>query len=167
MTWIRLNGASGSGKTTIVRNLSFKLNGLPRYLTENDKKILKKFETHYSFLLNQFCGCRAVYIQSSFDPNKFFTIKSLLSKKIALVTSIDKYKSNLSQGESQRFILLEALELQPDLLILDESLSGLPEDHELSVLQAIKDLYENLNLLYISHRNNSEIERLFSESIDL
>ena len=167
MTWIKLNGDSGIGKTTIVRNLSFELNNIYHKKTENDLLILKKYKKQYDFLIDKFNGCESIYTHSNFEANRFFNISSKKSKRLASVTEIDSYRSNLSQGETQRFILLEALDVEPDLLILDESLSGLPEHYETKILRAIKKIYNGINLLYISHRKSQKIQTLFNWNIEL
>lgn len=167
MTWIKLNGDSGIGKTTIVRNLSFELNKIYYKKTENDLSILKKYKKQYDFLIDKFNGCETIYTHSNFEANRFFNVSKKISKRLALVTEIDSYQSNLSQGETQRFILLEALEAEPDLLILDESLSGLPEHYETKILQAIKEIYDKISILYISHRKSKKIQSMFNWNIEL
>ena len=50
---------------------------------------------------------------------------------------------------------------------MDECLSGLPEIFELEILIFIKENFPKLNILYISHRINDAISRLFEDEIRL
>lgn len=64
-----------------------------------------------------------------------------------------KYPSQLSGGEAQRIALIRALELEPDLLILDEVTSGLDLKTAAKVIDLIRHLSgeRDMAVLVISH----------------
>lgn len=167
MTWLKITGESGTGKTTIARNLCFELNKIEHVKTENDVKILKKYQDNFDCLRNSFNCNNVIYVHSNFDPNSFFYAADNMDATTSSLLGVVKYSPNLSQGEVQRFILMEALNLKPNLIILDEALTGLPEAHELKILKKLKILFPDLHLLYISHRNSKSIETLFERKMEL
>lgn len=60
--------------------------------------------------------------------------------------------SNLSKGEKARIVLGRTLYLNPDILIIDETLSNLSETMENEILENLLQK-EELTLIYITHRN--------------
>ena len=72
--------------------------------------------------------------------------------------------NKLSGGQIQRVAIANALALQPSLLILDESTSGIDKVTESKIFENIMKL-ERLTVIVISHSNN--VEKLFSKIIDL
>ena len=165
--WIKLNGESGSGKSTIAKNVAFKLNLLPRIFVDKEDVIIKKYSRQIEFILNKNLNRSATYLGNKIQPNKYFNIEKHQNKNLYNVLKIQEYSKHLSEGESQRFKLLEAISTSPGLLIMDECLSGLPEELEYQVLYCIKQNYASINCLYISHRLNTQIDGLFEKSLRL
>jgi len=60
--------------------------------------------------------------------------------------------SKFSGGQAQRMVIARALYFNPDLLILDESLSGVSLDVEDKILDNIINHYKDITLIIISHR---------------
>lgn len=60
--------------------------------------------------------------------------------------------TTLSGGQRQRLAIARALYREPDLLLLDESTSGLDEATELKVLTAIRRDYPGTSVLFVTHR---------------
>jgi ABC-type bacteriocin/lantibiotic exporter with double-glycine peptidase domain len=70
----------------------------------------------------------------------------------------------LSLGERQRIQLIRVLLTKPQVLILDEALSGIDEDLERNIILQLIDDRSILTLVYIGHRRS--IQNLFDKRID-
>nr|WP_281356608.1 ABC transporter ATP-binding protein [Sulfitobacter algicola] len=81
-----------------------------------------------------------------------------------LETVISPNGSNLSGGQKQRLALARAILSRPEILILDEALSGVDEAQELRILGAIDTLLPNTTFIIASHRASSlfHCTRMFS-----
>ncbi len=78
-----------------------------------------------------------------------------------LTNCLDRYPRQLSGGQQQRVAIARAALSHPDLLLMDEPLSGLDEALKDSIMEMIKHLAEacDLPIIYVSH-HYSEIARL-------
>ena len=80
-------------------------------------------------------------------------VKELMKSAGLSQSHIHKYPRQLSGGEAQRIALVRALELKPDLLILDEVTSGLDSKTAARILDLVYRLREGeeMAVLIISH----------------
>ena len=76
--------------------------------------------------------------------------------------NIDEDGKSLSGGQMQRIAIANALSLDPALLILDESTSGVDKETESKIFKNLFDLNQ-LTIIAISHSKN--IEKLFDRHI--
>ncbi len=67
--------------------------------------------------------------------------------------SIGDMGSMLSGGQKQRLGIARALYREPQILILDEATNALDKQTELEILDSIKQSYQNITLILITHRN--------------
>ncbi|MEN3015143.1 MAG: ABC transporter ATP-binding protein [bacterium] len=67
--------------------------------------------------------------------------------------------SNYSKGMQQRFSILQAIIIEPKLLILDELTSGLDPIGQYEILEIVKKLKNQTTILFTSH-NLAEIEQI-------
>jgi ABC-type sugar transport system ATPase subunit len=84
-----------------------------------------------------------------------------LSEAMGIVDLLDRKPQGLSGGEAKRVSLGRAIAVRPQLLCLDEALTGLdPETHS-SIMKLLKKIIaqEKLTTLYITHQQ-SEAEAL-------
>lgn len=159
-----LFGASGSGKTTLLRLVA----GLDRpdagrialgertlvniddktFVPPNRRRIGVVFQEprlfpHYRVRKNLAYGMPA-----SARP-RFDAVVALLG----IGHLLDRMPGTLSGGEAQRVAIGRALLTEPDLLLMDEPLSGLDGARKRELLQFIRRLVNEINIpvVYISH----------------
>ena len=60
--------------------------------------------------------------------------------------------NNLSQGQKQRISIARALTARPEVLVLDEAMSGLDPRSEEKIISAIRGSYPDTTLVLITHR---------------
>jgi len=74
-------------------------------------------------------------------------------EKVQLTQYKNAYPNNLSGGQQQRVALARALVLQPKILLMDEPLSNLDYDLNLSLRKEILRLQKDLGItmLYVTH----------------
>jgi ABC-type dipeptide/oligopeptide/nickel transport system ATPase subunit len=165
--WVKLIGPSGVGKSTICRDIVFTNNQIKKINSDTEIQILSTYKTEINKIKASITSTNSVLIDSRMTANKFFKNNTDAGKKFLAVSKINKFEYSLSQGEIQRFVMLEAISSQSDLIVMDECLSGLPESFELEILRFIKQLLPNLNCIYVSHRINAKISNLFNMEIKL
>ncbi|MEM7384918.1 MAG: ATP-binding cassette domain-containing protein [Verrucomicrobiota bacterium] len=84
-----------------------------------------------------------------------------LADALGIVSILDRKPAGLSGGEGKRVALGRALASRPDLLCLDESLTGLDTETHESILQLLLEIIqrERVTTLHITH-NREEGNRL-------
>lgn len=168
-------GESGSGKSSIAKllvrlekfekgeikfkNLSYKK------LNKNDSKIINK-------------KIQLVFQNSLGAVNPKFTVEKILleplnvyyknlsyeDKKQKIIDLLEKVKlseqylnflpNKLSGGQLQRVCIARALIIEPEIIIFDESFSGLDPIIEKEILNLLVELKEKINLTYIFISHN-------------
>ena len=164
---IAITGLSGSGKSTIAKvicglikptNGLIKLNNKILYCSNSKKNIppnLRKIGmvfqeprlfSHMTVKNNLLYGQRR---NTKLDITKLEKIVKILGIKDIL----DRRTYNLSGGEAQRVSIGRALLSEPDILILDEPLTGLDTPRQNKILSIIKSINKNIKIpiLFISH----------------
>lgn len=95
---------------------------------------------------------------------KITKVDEIINKKdLRLESMLYDEGFNLSGGERQRIILARSLLLNPQVLILDESLSEVDKETETDILECIDKKYQGITILYISHTNT----KVFSNVIEM
>ena len=158
---IMLLGESGIGKSTLLKMIkgyldnnfiypNIKLNDII-YISQNE---ILFTDTIYNNLI----------IGNSNEKElskviKLCCLESVIKKrKLGLQSLIEENGYNLSGGEKQRIILARALLKNPKILLIDEGLSQLNNKLERIILKNIIDYYNNMTIIFVSHRNeNSDL----------
>ncbi len=164
--WLRLAGASGLGKTTLLRTLmglwphhrgSWQLPG-GRSLLLPQKPYLA------SGRLDQLLAYPATQI-----PQVLELIGALQDVGLDhLIHELDReaeWGRELSGGEQQRLALARALLYRPDTLYLDEATNQLDEHAACGLLARLRERLPTCTLIGVSHQ--PAVQRLFERSIDL
>ncbi len=74
----------------------------------------------------------------------------------------DKRKSNLSGGQKQRLALIRAILQEKQVIVLDETLSGLDKDTYILVEKLLLSMKDK-TLIHISHRSYPETLKMYDE----
>lgn len=166
-------GKSGSGKTTLIRILLRLIDpdqGRIIYknqdLTRTSNKDLKEFRKKVQLIsqrpessFDPSMKIRASLIEpmknfSIYDKNTFDSLLDEKLKELKLSKSLlDRYPHQLSGGEVQRFAIIRALLLKPEILVLDECTSMLDISVQAQILYILKEIrrVEKLAYIVISH----------------
>ena len=155
---LALMGESGSGKSTIAKIII----GLEKP-NSGEVKIFEKdiefiFQDSYNALNPRMTVEDLIYepLQFSTDidvKNKREIVSELLKQVELAPELLTRRRDELSGGQLQRVCLARALSTKPQIMILDESLSGLDplvQDKILDLLYKIQKEY-NLTYIFISH----------------
>jgi len=176
-----IKGSSGSGKSTLVKII---MGILPpskgQVLIDNTD--LTGYDDKHSFYDKIAYVAQSVYLFNDTIKNNiaFCEDQKILSKeeeerlkKAIEVAQLEKFINNspnkldtmvgengikISGGQKQRIGIARALYLNREILILDEATNSLDLDTESKILQNIKNNFNRLTIIMISHRvNNYEI----------
>lgn len=162
---VGLMGDSGSGKSTLFKLLlgiekiwSGKIEIQPNNYSISyvpQEPIL--FE-HLSPQENAMYFSNTKRYSKLFDKKRFDDMVKTLGMKHLLERA--KSVKDISGGEKQRIALLRALSINPDILLLDEPLTGLDErvkNSFLTILNQLADEYHLLAIYATHHRNEVEL----------
>lgn len=161
-----LIGTNGAGKTTLLRALlgQIEYKGSIRHLTSEGKNAAAvrtgyvpqqlEFDRSAPVTVNDFMACaftrRAVWL----GVQKRVRMQALHAlERTHCEGLIDRRLGALSGGELQRVLLALALTPQPDLLILDEPVSGVDQNGLETFYQTVSELKEqnHMAILLVSH----------------
>jgi ABC-type bacteriocin/lantibiotic exporter with double-glycine peptidase domain len=166
---VAIVGSSGSGKTTLLeRIIGFRANDRAdhkeisdnvlciRYLSDTPVfekgSVIEIFHGDYLKALNT---SKKFKIFQDFGDEKF---------KNFVMRAIEQNGEPFSLGERQRLNLISALIDRPDVLILDEALSGIDEESEKDIIEILIN-EAKITLIYVGHRTS--IQKLFQRQIIL
>ena len=171
-----IQGDSGSGKSTLALLLTKNLEGCNIFL--NGKNInsyeyntIQKLITYVpqdSFI---FVGkvIDNLTFYKNIEAGKIMTLikETRLDDKIKEASDLinityDKRKANLSGGQKQRLALIRAILQEKQVIVLDETLSGLDKDTYILVEKLLLSMKDK-TLIHISHRSYPETLRMYDE----
>jgi putative ABC transport system ATP-binding protein len=158
--FIAVIGASGSGKTTMLRILGlmdsptggeYSIQGLNvEELPELERNYYRLTELGYIFqdyaLINEMSALENVYILSLMEgKSKKESIETAFDalEKVGLKGKEERTPSELSGGEKQRVAIARAISKKPHILFADEPCANLDTKSSEQVLEVLKDLNKN------------------------
>ena len=155
---LAIMGESGSGKSTIAKiiiGLEKQNSGTVKIFT---KDIEFLFQDSYNALNPRMSVEDLIYEPLQFLPNidkskKKKTVLELLEQVELSSELLTRKRDELSGGQLQRVCIARALSTKPQIMIFDESLSGLDplvQDKILDLLYKIQKQYQ-LTYIFISH----------------
>ncbi len=163
---VLIKGSSGIGKSTLVKCISKLLTDYEGDIYINDCntadmsiKSLKNYVTYIGQEEHLFTASIKdnIVLDSEVENLDYIYKMTLLDRVIAKKRNRDDTMLlsdgiNLSGGERSRVILARALAKNPQVLIIDETLSTLGSDDENTILKNLLSM-KNISLIYITHRN--------------
>ena len=170
-------GPNGAGKSTLLKSI----NGIVKIeagdILIEDKNICafeeKDLAKHIAFIPQEF------NMQFDFSVYEFvlmtrypwlnfwghYTEKDhqIVEKYLSLLDLQDfknRYFNQLSGGEKQRVLIARALVQETDYILMDESLSFLDINHQIEILQLLKEInnHEDKTIIMVSHNLNLAAE---------
>lgn len=170
-------GASGSGKTVLLKNLIGLMEPDSGDISYGDRKLskmnYKEKKTQRQKIGILFQGSAlfdfATVIENVMFPMEFFTDWSATQRreraqycleKVNVIGSDDKYTNELSGGMQKRVGIARAIALNPEYLFCDEPNSGLDPYTSILIDHLIYDLTKEFNMTTIvnTHDMNSILE---------
>lgn len=162
-----LLGASGCGKTTLLRLISgflepdsgtIKIDGkIINGILPNKRKIGFVFQDyalfpHLTVEQNLFYGLN-LKKRTKETKNENKTLVMQTAENLGLLNLLNRFPSELSGGQQQRVALGRVLVLQPSLLLMDEPLSSLDTNLRLKVREELKEIQKKLKIttVYVTH----------------
>ncbi|MGM0770610.1 MAG: ABC transporter ATP-binding protein [Halobacteriota archaeon] len=158
--FVAIMGASGSGKTTILRILAllddatggeYTIRGLKvSNLPEAERSYYRLTQVGYVFqdyaLINEMTAAENVYVLSMMEgkskKESYQTALEALAK-VGLKDKHDRIPDELSGGEKQRVAIARAIAKKPDIMFADEPCANLDTRNSKQVLEVFKDLNDN------------------------
>jgi len=179
---LTLIGPNGSGKSTILKSISQHLPIISGSVSiegdDMEEMSYKELSTKVAVVLTtrpkvELMTCRDVVatgrypytgrlgILSKEDNIKVDTaIKLVHAEEVA-----DKDFSAISDGQRQRVMLARAICQDPEIIILDEPTSFLDIKHKLELLDILRDMAENKNILVIMSLHEIDLAQKISDII--
>ncbi|AKB84867.1 ABC transporter ATP-binding protein [Methanococcoides methylutens] len=168
--FVAIMGASGSGKTTVLRILAllddatdgeYTIRGLQvSNLPEAERSYYRLTQVGYVFqdyaLINEMTAAENVYVLSMMEgKSKKESYKTALEAldKVGLKDKHDRIPDELSGGEKQRVAIARAIAKKPDIMFADEPCANLDTRNSKQVLEVFKDLNDNYGqtIIMVTH----------------
>jgi len=170
-------GASGSGKTVLLKNLIGLMTPDSGEISYGDRKLSSMTEEEKRELHQKigilFQGSAlfdfATVLENVMFPMEFFTDWSYVQRKeraqyclerVNVIGSDNKYPNELSGGMQKRVGIARAIALNPEYLFCDEPNSGLDPYTSILIDRLISDLTKEFNMTTVvnTHDMNSILE---------
>jgi len=176
-------GASGSGKSTLLKNIVGLLKPNDGYIQFNQRDLVnieQKIDVpmHQRKIALIFQNA-LLFPHLNVKQNLCYAEKMLAPRErkfqfddilelLDLNTLIQRKAHQLSGGEAQRVSIGRALLSSPNLLLLDEPLTGLDQQLKQQILPFLKRIKDELDLpmIYVTH-HQEELEYLQAETLQL
>jgi len=164
-----ITGESGCGKTTLAKIIAGLINISEGKALYDDLDINKMNKSSYMSkvrYIDQSAHLFNLNVSDNIEMGRTGDCQKFLGnlglREINGCSSVDE----LSGGQKQRIILARALNMLPDVLILDEPTASLDVETSLSTIKYLRE-FDGLTLIVITHSNNEELLSLFDDVIKL
>lgn len=179
-SFVMIKGKNGSGKSTICKLLTKLLNDYEGNILIGEKNIKDYQESEIRDLISYSNQNTHIFkdtiinnilLNKKIDNETFLKITDICDLESVVKNKKNRYESiiyenspNFSGGEIQKIILARTLINDSKIIILDETLSAVNLNTEISILKKIKEQFKNKTIIYITHK---DLEKYFDEVIYL
>lgn len=176
---VLFKGSSGCGKSTLcqmisrmldVKNNNIKIGNVSinDYSLETIRKnilyVCQKENLMQDTIKNNILLNRDILEKKYLEILDLCEIENIVSKKpLRYETFLTKDQMNISGGEKQRIILARALLNDFQILILDEALSEVNSELEITIIKKLKTYFKEKTIIYVSHKKH---DRYFDYVVD-
>lgn len=165
---LAIQGASGSGKTTILNIIAGLLkadrseiaNGDVILESSNKKIYLPSRKRNVGYMFQNY----GLFPHLNVEKNIKFAMKDnelydILLDVLNLTDLLKRYPSDISGGEKQRVALLRTLVTKPKVLLMDEPFSALDTELKEKLYPSFRELIKSLDIpvVIITHDNDEAI----------
>ena len=163
-----ITGASGCGKTTLLRTIGGLLKPTRGTVLMHGKKVIKPnrdaaivFQRYDNFpWLNTMDNALfAVKMQRKVNQEDR-RIAKLTLERFGLSDALDKYPRELSGGMNQRLAMAAVIMQNPPVLLMDEPLSALDPENRANLQDFLLELNDGSRLIIIVTHSDEEAEKL-------
>ena len=167
--FVMIKGVSGSGKTTLISIILGLLKPTSGVIKLNGNNIsLKNYNLSKIFA---YIPQSIFIINDTFENNILFGRKKVIDhkdniKSLSKIFKLEELESinvflkengaNLSGGQKQRLGFVRAMYNKPKILILDEATNAMDTELESNIFSALKNEFEDLTIICISHDTKNE-----------
>lgn len=149
---VAITGSNGSGKSSLlkliggfyeetagqVKRSNMEIGYVPEHFPENIRFKVKEFLT----LTGKMCGNAPKELERKIEKYaELFSIKDFLHTPL----------KNCSKGTKQKAGIIQALIKEPDLLLLDEPLTGLDDQAQTELLNQLQSLSRDKTIIFTAH----------------
>lgn len=167
-----ITGRTGSGKSTVMKLIlrqydptqgTIWLGGCDILNRKTDRILdITGYAPQDAFLFSRSVGDNIAYGKADATPNQVQSVTDLVHLadeikifKDGLDSVVGERGITLSGGQRQRVSLARALLAEPDLLLLDDTLSSIDAKTEQSLLSNLEEFVQNRTTIIASHRISS------------
>lgn len=151
---VAIRGSNGSGKSTLLKLLAGIYEPTNGKLIRNTNRIAyvpEHFPENLRFKLKEY-----LILVASFQGISESDMRSELSEYSSLF-GIESYMNTplkkCSKGTKQKVGILQALLTKPDILLLDEPLTGLDTDSQQNLMTILEKLKTKMTIIFTTHED--------------
>lgn len=164
-------GSNGAGKTTSIKSILGLIHPSSAEITFFDKQILSSkvlakigYLPERPFFYDYLTGSEFLNFYANLSGIKKNTLikerSEYVLKKVGLWHAKDKLLREYSKGMLQRIGIAQAIIHEPELLILDEPMSGLDPDGRYELAELIREIYQKGTSIFFSTHLLNDVETL-------
>jgi phospholipid/cholesterol/gamma-HCH transport system ATP-binding protein len=179
-----LLGPSGTGKSTLLRLATgllapergrVKTLGIDVFAASKSEVLALRRRMGMLFQDNALFGSLTVFDNVAFPLRRVARVnETIVRQRVAALLSMvglpdvgDRTPDRLSGGQRKRIALARAIALEPELVLFDETTSGLDPQTSASIDQLIRDTQQRLGITFVVITHDVESARLIADDVGM